>query len=698
MTDFNLDDLTEDQLADLLEKKRAVKKAKEELDRLHLEAIEFDEHNYGLMLINNIMLIENRVHFSLHNGDSLKNHLFTYKSTRANYGTEEYNLDIKDWTTFTQNVANATDKVLKRVAIVYSGNVEDKILNYKSPPDYLVEIDSRTLKVKLGPNGNSYNVRDIPGCQWDSIQRAWRIPYAEGWRFIENQIAFRLKLDEIAVKETSDFYPTLGGFTLRGYQQVGVEFLAAAEGKVILAPEMGLGKTPIGIAYREYLHEKLGNCKCLIVPPASLKINWERQIKKFTGSDTYTMIGSTPTHYDVAKLLTSKDGYFIINYDILATVTPYKKEWVEDGVNKIKEEERRLWVDVLNKANFDLILVDEAHYIKNPSSQRSQAVRELKANHGVIPITGTPLMNYPNELWAILSLVRPEIAGPYETFVNQYTIDGKRVRNAEELRQVLKPVMFRRTKKDVLKELPPINRIYQPYELTTAARAAYVKAEAGLWIELDEWESEGAETNPQAINGILAQIIKLKQICAWDKVSYIADLATELYDQSENGHRKVLIFSQFAQTPAVVPEIAKRLGDEALHFTGEQQPHERMALVDRFQNDPNIHFLVCSIKAAAEGLDITAAGHVITVDPMWNPGIHQQAEGRAYGRLSDLHSVDAYYVQAVKTIEDWIYELIAAKLDIFNEVVEGTEASRNVSIVSELLARMRKARRAKDGK
>lgn len=717
----NLDSLSDDELEKELERRRD-KKRQEAMDKIAREkydndwdlALKEDYARYGPMKIYDIALVGNKVHFRVENGsidlhNTIRGHTYSYNALES-----EYSVEYKKWMIVHTILLN-----FPRVVISMSDKAGIEIANYRPAPDYYIEMDHRTLTVKQGPAGNGFVISKIRTANFDSRRDLWRVPYTEAWKlaqvlddeveyqkkqqrvinveyskeaeeFTQEQISKRAALDAIAMRSESDFFPTLGEYSLKHYQQQSVEFLEAAGGSAIIGHEMGLGKTPCFIAWCEHLRNKNGKVKALVICPAALKLNWERQIYKFTKRHAYVCIGSKPTDYDMAKFLTASDGYFIINYDIVAEVTKYKKEWNDDeGHKHIEEGEIRQWVELINMSTFDTVGIDEAHYIKAVESKRSQAVREVKAP-SIVPLTGTPIMNYPNELWPLLSVVDKDTAGPYETFVMSHTIDKRRVRDVESLRELLKPMMFRKTKKDVLKELPPINRIIQPYELSPEGRKIYEKDEVNFWSAVDEWDGdEHSAKGMVSVNNILAAIMKMKQACAWDKVSYIADLATDLYDQSENGHKKVLIFSQFTDTPAVVAAIARRLGDEALYFTGSNDFQDRMNIVDRFQKDDRIHFLCAGTKAASEGLDITAAGHVIFTDFMWNPGTHNQAEGRAYGRLSDLHSIDSYYVTAGNTIEDWIMELMNVKLEIFNSVVEGTEASRNVSIAMELIKKLK---------
>lgn len=596
----------------------------------------------------------------------------------------------------------------------------EEIISYQAPPHFDVSLTNKDIVIKVSAKANVYLIRPIPGCTVYPNKKEYHIPLTEAWRipdritdadtirytaeahdFVFKLIENRAKLDIIAKKTEPDEVITLrDGIQLKGFQSVGVEFLEATGGKGILGDEMGLGKTPTSIAVAERLCDRQEGSKILIICPASIKPNWMREIKKFTAFRAYELTGSKPNNYDIIQLIQGGHRYYIINYDILSDVTkiPEKLEVDEvTGLNiRTAPTERFLWLDVLNVAQFDMVIVDEAHYIKNIGSNRSRAVRELKAPRFML-LTGTPILNRPQELWPLIKMIDSDAAGAYESFVRHYTIDGKQTRNVDELREILKPIMIRRTKKDVLKELPPIERITREYDISTSARRQYEAVLAGFWGDLDKWD--GSTTNTQTITSLLAQLMKMKQVVAWDKVSNIVDLANELYEQSsDDEHRKVIIFSQFVNKPPVVHEIYNRLNivpdqKEAVFISGEQDVYARQAIVDEFQTNSKVHFLVSGLKAAREGLNITAAGSVIFADLDWTPANHHQAEARAYGRLSDLHSIGSYYVVGNNTIEEDIMGLLGAKLAIFNEIIEGAEASRqDSSIAMELIKKLKEMR------
>lgn len=588
-------------------------------------------------------------------------------------------------------------------------------------PAFAVTLDNNYLWVDCHPNTSTYQLRGIPGSDYDYRKQMYKLPIAEGWRLwelftdekqlelmasglaavvtwsnearelVENQVMRRSQLDKIALAEDWPIeVPTLKA-KLKNYQNVGVAFFQHNGGSGILADDMGLGKTMQAIALN-----LLQDGMAIIITPASLKINWIREIGKFTDEKAYTLSGSTPTAYEVAFLIKQRPKFVIINYDILATNTEFVTEHTDaEGFTHSKKETRYPWVEVLNLIEAELIVYDEAHYIKNIDSARSQATRKLIGKN-IICMTGTPIVNRPSELWPMLHIVDPTTFPQYEPFLRQYTNDGKTVRNVAELRQLLKPIMIRRLKKDVIKGIEPPNRINQYHELSPKAKKLYQRVLDGVYEVMAEWNPNEAGAEKK-VHHILVQIQRLKQVCAIDKVSATADLATSIYDSSdpEDRPKKVLIFSQFKATTW---GIRARLGSEAIGFVDRKNGEfitvgnsEQDQLVQQFQTDPNIHYLCVTEKTAKEGHNITAAMAVIFNDLFWTPAGHQQAEGRCYMRTGDMHNIDSYYTIAESTIDDWIMQLLAAKLNIIEQVVEGVNTIRNAdeSIFKELLEKMR---------
>jgi SNF2 family DNA or RNA helicase len=635
---------------------------------------------------------------------------------RSYRGHRENMIPLSEWKAFVTGAES-----LKNVTVTVSAACKDEMDWQLNAPTWLIKLDTnkRWLIAVYGPRANMNPMYAIPGAEIKTTEKHWKIPLTEGWRLFEKmqgiegvvyedevqalliaQVEQRGKLDVIAKMERGEIYKDFDfgqGFTLRPFQEVGGEFIEATGGRAILADEMGLGKTWQALAYAIK-----NNLRTMVICPASLKPNWAREIRKLTGGERPTVLqGAEPTQYDLIKFLTEPPKFSIINYDIVGRVLKVKKSTVdEQGFTHEDNQERFLWVELINMSKPDLVIVDEGHYIKNTDSNRSQAVRAIKCRK-IIFLTGTPVLNRPGELWPMLTMISPEQFPAHETFLNQYTYDGRTAKNVEELRTLMRPIMIRRLKKDVVKELPPINRINEYHELSEKALKLYRKIEQGLYTKMAEYDVKGqGGAEAQMITNILAQIQRLKMVCAIDKVDQSAELAQELYDSTEGPHKKVIIFSQYK---ACAFAIWQRLADsgEALCFVTKGKKDfytadndERDRLVQQFQTDPKIKYLVVTEKTTKEGHNITAAGHVIFNDLFWTPAGHDQAEGRAYGRMNDSHSINSYYMitdMDGDSIEEWIMELLAEKLAMINEVVEGVESSRDVSVVMALISKMKES-------
>lgn len=615
---------------------------------------------------------------------------------RAYRGDRFNSIPVGEWSRFQEAVGK-----LKNVTLVYRDGVAEKIDRHLNQPVWEISLHQRWLHAVPGPSAQRWILgRDrFPGADWNTIDELYRIPLSEGWRLLETlkdvpgvvweeaasafvieQAQKRSKLDEVAMMKQSDRFLQfdMNGCKLMPFQSVGVEFVDCAGGRALIGDEMGLGKTWQALAYALF-----NNLRTVVVCPASLKPNWAREIRKLSGQSPRILYGRDPSEYDLLQALTAPTQFSIINYDILRTKTTIKK----DSGQIVS---RFLWVELINMSKPDLVIVDEGHYIKNVDSNQSQALRALNTPR-IVFLTGTPIVNRPGELWPMLHMIAPESFPAYETFLNQYTYDGKRVKNEKELRAMLRNIMIRRLKKDVIADLPKLRRITEYVELSEKAQKLYDKVLMGLFEKVAEWDAQGRE-DKKAVTNMLVQIMRLKQICSIDAIDRTAELATELYDQTdESSPRKVIIFSQFK---AVAYAIYQRLADQGALCFVDRTPtefktvgnEERDKRVQQFQTDPSIKYLVVTEKTTKEGHNITAAGHVVFNDLFWAPTHHDQAIGRAYARLSDMHGVDAYFVIAQQrteedSIAEWNWELLGFKQGVIDQTIEGLDAERQESSI-----------------
>jgi|GEM_PF-124116 len=448
--------------------------------------------------------------------------------------------------------------------------------------------------------------------------------------------------------------------TLRPYQERGYSWLMhnlrARMGSVI-ADDMGLGKTVQVIAALEALREagELDENPALVAVPASVVINWEREIKRFAPKLTVSV------YYGTERSLKQKAQVLLTTYGTL-----------RQDIDKIKELKWRVAV------------ADEAQNIKNPLSQIFRDMCALKAD-SAIAMTGTPVENRLADYWAIMEFVNPGLFGTLGSFTAGYAQPIERERDAEaarRLRDVTAPFILRRLKtdKNVIADLPDKLSADRFCELTPEQAAMY-----------QSFVTDGLRGVTETLTPIersaqvLRLILRLKQICDAPelfskdprisgpahsgKAQALLDLLQEL---CENG-RKAIVFTQFREMgDLLVSWIGERLGTAPDFIHGGVSVKKRQEMVDRFQNDPRDRVMVLSLKAAGTGLNLTAAAAVVHYDLWWNPAVEDQATDRAY-RIGQDKNVEVYRFICAGTFEEKINEMIRSKKEIAELTVQKGE-------------------------
>lgn len=436
------------------------------------------------------------------------------------------------------------------------------------------------------------------------------------------------------------------------HQLEGVEFLKKKK-RAILADSMGLGKTTQAIRAAG----DSSNGIILIVCPASLKINWEREIHMIYPEDIVSIIDGKPK--DGADLFYTA-AWVIINYDIVAK-HPMLKAEIEVG-------------------NIETVILDEAHYIKNSAAVRTKATLALveKAKQ-VYCLTGTPVMNKPIEMFSLLKAVRhplathPDIAPSTlrTNFSKRYcnghleTIhrrggqilrfwDESGANRLPELKELTQDVILRRTKEEVL-DLPPKIVSVVEMELGPEWQRTYDNA----WDEYLEYIAKNPMKKDfdNILNAqSLVELIKLKQVCSQAKVLRIVSNIENMIEQGE----KVIVFSQFTETVKRIHETLRAHKIQSVTLTGADGMDDRQQSVDAFQKIDDVKVFISNIKAGGVGITLTAANHVIFADMDWSPAIHNQAEDRAH-RIGQTGTVNVYYYVLSGTIEEDIMDVLSQK-------------------------------------
>lgn len=596
-------------------------------------------------------------------------------------GSGVFLLPAKNWHDFLTSLSG-TNYTLSFIL-----NVENEIHSFINKGDYSVSLDAKHGRIVLRKRDALVKDIYVSGITtWYAGTDYYAVSTSEAYKLtallpkqnpsvtfdyspevktlLENELKTRSALLEISIAQDAPEIPDDIKLSLKPFQRVAKKYSAHVGHRAIISYDMGLGKTAISIS----IAESIPNCRVLIICPATLKINWKREIQKCTPHNAVMLSGSVPDMIAINSMMNKEIKYHIMNYDILG-----RGDRDEDAGLFVSP-----WAKLINMVDFDLIILDEAHYIKNTGSGRSKAARELKSKY-LLHLTGTPVVNRPGELWPLLHMIDPQTFSSKESFEGQWFYGGKTLKNPEQFRDMLSAYMIRRKREDVIKDLPTIERIDHFVEIPDAAWKSYNLALEGIYVSLANPDYE------REINSILAQLQRLKQILADACAVHSASLARDIYEETE---KKVLIFSQYRNSCF---DITSFLGKEALCITGEDDEEERFRKIDRFQNGDDIKYLVLSTKIGAEGLTLTKAHYVIFNDLMWTPKDHRQAEARCYARLNDMHGAVAYYMQVEKTITEDIMEILRLKLQIIEETVDGVNAANieNASIINELLNRMR---------
>jgi len=406
--------------------------------------------------------------------------------------------------------------------------------------------------------------------------------------------------------------------------------------KYILADDMGLGKTTSTIIAAL----ECGAKKVLIICPASLKINWQREIENYSNRPVYICEG---------KNFSNEHDFVIINYDIIKNFHDTKR----------KDESQ-----ILN-ANFDLVVVDEAHYIKNAQAQRTKLINDIvKKIDRLWLLTGTPMTSRPIDYYNLLSLVDSPVAKNWMAYVirycsgYQFRVGPRKVwnvmgaSNLEELRDRTSGLTLRRLKEDVL-DLP--EKIITPVYLRLKSKEyEEVMGEYYNWYEKNPEESKSLTVQ-------FTKLTKVRQIIANEKINQTIELAENIVEQG----KKVIVFCNFTES---LNKIVEHFGKSAVKVDGSMTKHDRQHSVDEFQNNEKVNVFVGNIKAAGVGLTLTAAEAVIMNDLSFLPSDHSQAEDRAY-RFGQKNNVLVYYPIFENTIEGIIYDILNNKKQVISTVM-----------------------------
>lgn len=459
---------------------------------------------------------------------------------------------------------------------------------------------------------------------------------------------------------------------MRPYQKDGVSwmnFLRSYRFGGILADDMGLGKTLQALAFLS--ENKIAGKPNLVVCPKTLIYNWACEAAKFTPDMKIVSIDGSLTERLAAQNAAKDADLIVTSYSALLA--------------------DKLWHTQSTSA-YNYVVLDEAQFIKNHASKTAMLVKKLNAEYR-LALTGTPLENNVIEIWSIMDFLMPNFLGHHNDFMEKY---GKPIMQTgdmyalDQLRHKISVFMLRRTKSEVLKELPPKIEQHTPVPLSTDQKILYneILTQVRANIEATVAERGFARSRIHILSGLM----KLRQVCNHpallldeddearkDVSSAKLDLAIELTEEAiapniigdENPH-KVLIFSQFTQMLDLISKELESRGIKYLMLTGKTQ--NRGNLVEQFNKDKETCVFLISTKAGGTGLNLASADTVILVDPWWNPSVERQAIDRAH-RIGQTRTVNVYRLITTGTIEEKIQALQAKKRDLFDAIVNETGES-----------------------
>jgi SWI/SNF-related matrix-associated actin-dependent regulator 1 of chromatin subfamily A len=526
----------------------------------------------------------------------------------------------------------------------------------------------------------------LPSRKWEPKTKQWRVPenafttqILKEWGFLPQSINVPKQEDPNKVdpylvkKQLQDKMRTTG----RHYQEEGVIFLNQQNGKALIADEMGLGKSWQAIAWIA-LQPPM---KTIVICPASLKINWQREFKQHAGMNIVVAENSI---LNQSKM--SPGDTLVINYDLLIT----------RGKNSDPLSPWGHWILCQQP---DCVICDESHYLKSSTTKRYKATKKILdcAKHKIF-LTGTPIISRPIEIFTVANILDPTNFNNRFRFGVRYC-GGTQSRfgwnfsgatNLSELNLQLSKFMIRRKKEDVLPELPKKQRIVIPISISN--KREYQQAENNFlqWVR-SKFGKDKVEKVEKA--EVISQISHLKRLSAVGKMEGMIEW---IDDYLETTGKKLIVFGYHHEIiNAVISELTK-LKYKTVVLTGETSQKDRQEAVDSFQNNLETRVFVGNIQAAGQGINLTAADTTCFIEFAWTPGAHDQAESRVDRLTQTSDSISAYYLIGVDTIDEQLVEVLDSKRKVVTMATDGQEVN-DYDVISELLARAKQRANSYNG-
>ncbi|MBI2193575.1 MAG: DEAD/DEAH box helicase [Planctomycetes bacterium] len=489
--------------------------------------------------------------------------------------------------------------------------------------------------------------------------------YPDAEEYIEQRLLqARLASKAVEIRKDPSSHPLRTGLLrvkLLPFQLDGIGFAVGA-GRAVLADDMGLGKTVQGIGVAELLAREAGIRRVLVVCPATLKAQWRNEIERFSGRSCELVLGGAkdrPARY-------SGDSFFIIcNY--------------EQVLRDILAIERVPW---------DLIILDEGQRIKNWETKTSRIVKALKSRFALV-LTGTPLENRLDDLYSVVEFIDDRRLGPAFRFFHRYRLVDEKgkvlgYKNLEELRERLRPILLRRTRQGVIRDLPP--------RTTEVVRITPTDEQKGLH-----------DTHLQIVAKIVSKpfisemdILRLQKALLMCRLAangtYLVDKQPpgysskleeldRLFEQlSQESDRKIVLFSEWTTMLDLVEERLEKRGLRFVRMDGSVPQKQRQSLVNAFQRDPAVKLFITT-NAGSTGLNLQAANTVINVDLPWNPAVLEQRISRVH-RMGQTQPVQVFVLVTEETLEEKLLTTLSAKHKLALEVLDPEAKADRVDMVS----------------
>ena len=442
--------------------------------------------------------------------------------------------------------------------------------------------------------------------------------------------------------------------SLYPYQMRGALF-AASRGRVVLADDMGLGKTVQAVAAATLLRRRRGIERVLVISPASVKYQWKTEIEKFSDLSVQVIDGDKRNR---RKRYASPQFFNLINYELV--------RWDMDAIQALAP---------------DLIILDEAQRIRNWATKTAQTVKQLKSRYAFV-LTGTPLENKVEELYSVVEFVDGRALGPAFRFLHDHietTETGKLIgyRGLNQIHKQLEPILLRRRRDEVLKQLPERTDQVFLVPLTEQQAGPYWEQNEILGRLMHKWSRQGWLSEVD-LRRITCAIQNMRMLCnstfLFDKetnhspkLEEFREIVREL--AVEEG-RKVVVFSEYERMTRLAGEELAKLGIDYVSLHGGVPSHKRGALMDRFREDPEC-MVFLSTDAGGVGLNLQSASAVINFEPPWNPARLEQRIGRVH-RMGQAHPVQVIHMLTEESIEVRVWETMQLKKALFSGLFDST--------------------------